>query len=100
MDSSSNIQVVRWPFRVLAMLFLFATLFVFLTTSYLGFFGGNLKMALIAIVILPLVALLGRLVGQIAIRGHVPSSPFWPFATGAVAFVWVVLFLVVVLIHV
>ena len=43
--------------------------------------------------------LLGRLVGYIALKGLVPSRPFWPFATGAVAFVWVVLFFVLVLYH-
>jgi len=97
LDKSRNGRIVRWPFRALATVFLFAALFVFFTASYLGFIAGNHKMALIAIVTLPLATLLSRLVGYIVLKGRVLSNPFWPFASGAVTLVWIVLFLLAVL---
>jgi hypothetical protein len=99
LDKASNGRAVRWPFRVLAAVLLAATLFGFFGAIYRGVNIGDLKGMLDAVVTFPLVTLLCRLAGYAVWKGRVLRNPFWPFASGTVTLIWIVLFLVIVLQH-
>jgi hypothetical protein len=89
-------QRVRWPFRILSVLLIAAALFAFFLLSYLAIVRHDLKAALFAISLLPIAAMLTRSGGGIVVFGRVIPSPTWPFASGLVAFVWVMLNLLVI----
>ena len=97
LDKNKGGRVVRWPFRILGAVLLAAALFVFFVSIFRGVTSGDPAGTLIATVTVPLVALLSRLVGYAVWKGRVLRNEFWPFASGAVAFVWVFVFLFVVL---
>ena len=99
LDKASNGRVVRWPFRVLAAALLAATLFGFFGTIYRGTNAGDLTDTFFAVVIFPQVALLSRLAGYAVWKGRVLRNPFWPFASGAVTIVWILMSLLIVLQH-
>jgi hypothetical protein len=48
------------------------------------------------VALLPIAALTIRSAGLAVLRGRVVAKPLWPFATGRVAFVWVMLAFLVV----
>lgn len=96
-DKNKDGHVVRWPFRVLGAVLLAATLFAFFGSVFRWVAVGDPEGMLIAVVMAPLVALLCRLGGYAVWKGRVLHNEFWPFASGAVAFVWVFVFLFVVL---
>jgi hypothetical protein len=99
LDKASNGRVVRWPFRALAAVLLAATLFGVFGTIYRGANAGDLKETLFVVVTFPQVALLIRLAGYAVWKGRVLRNPFWPFASGAVTFVWILMSSLIVLQH-
>ena len=97
LDKNKGGRIVRWPFRILGAILLASALFVFFVSIFRAVTAGDPAGTLIAIVMAPLVALLCRLGGYAVWKGRVLHNEFWPFASGAVAFVWVFVFLFVVL---
>ena len=91
LDRSPGARVVRWPFRLLAAVIVLCGLFATLTTTYAALRYTDLKAALFALSMLPIAVLVGRLGSYVAWKGRVLRSPLWPFASGSVAFVWVLL---------
>jgi hypothetical protein len=95
LDSSPGARVVHRPFRILAAMLLIAALIAFVGSSYLALKRHDLKFALFAVSFLPIAALLVRSAGNAVLFGRVVRTPLWPFASGRVASVWVVLMLFV-----
>ena len=95
-ERSGNGRIVRWPLRILGGLLLLASCIVQLGITYLAVIHKEMQAALFAVVALPIVSLVVRLVGYASWKGRVLERPLWPFASGSVAFVWAILFFIVV----
>jgi hypothetical protein len=95
LDKSNRGRVVRWPFRVLAALIVLGAAFAAWAAASAALRRGDLRAALYTVSFLPIVALVGRLGGYVVWKGHVLRNPYWPFASGSVASVWVLLALII-----
>ena len=89
-------RAVRWPFRLLAAVIVLAALFAALGSVYTAFRHKDPKAALFALALVPVAALIGRLGGYAVWNGSVVRNPFWPFASGLVAFAWVLITWIVI----
>ena len=96
LDKTNRGRAVRWPFRLLAAVIVLAALFAALGSAYAAFWHRDLRAALFTVSGLPVAALLGRLGGYAAWKGQVLRNPFWPFASGSVAFVWILIAWIVI----
>ena len=91
LDSVDGARVVRKPFRVLAALLVAAFCFAQIGVAYLAIARHDSKFQLIALALLPVAGLVLRSAGTACATGRVPRRPFWPFASGTVAFVWIMM---------
>jgi hypothetical protein len=96
LDKSNRGRAVRWPFRVLAALLVLAAVFALAGSAYTAFRRGDLRAALYTVTFLPIVALVVRLGGYAVWKGSVLRNPYWPFASGALASLWVLMGLIIV----
>lgn len=90
LDSVNGARIVSWPFRVLATFLLAACIFAWGGAAYQGFANGRPNGILHAVLLLPLIALLARTCGYAVLSGRVLRNPLWPFASGTVTSVWIV----------
>jgi hypothetical protein len=91
LDTVDGARVVRWPFRVLAALLVAAVCFAQISLAYLAIARNDSRSQLLALALLPITGLILRSAGAACATSRVPRRPFWPFASGTVAFVWVML---------
>jgi hypothetical protein len=82
-------SAIRWPFRLLALVIVAVALFVALGSAYIAFTRKDLRAALLALAAAPLAALIARLGVYAVWTGRVGADPYWPFASGSVAAVWI-----------
>jgi hypothetical protein len=87
--------VVRWPFRVLGAVLVVASISGLAGALYAAFVGYDIRLALFALAMLPTIALICRSTGFAVVAGRTPPSPFWPFASGKVAFIWILVALII-----
>jgi hypothetical protein len=93
LDKTNRGRAVRWPLAAVIML---AALFAALGSAYAVFWHRDLRAALFMVSGLPVAALLGRLGGYATWKGQVLRNPFWPFASGSVALLWLLMTWVIV----
>ena len=96
LDNVNGARIVSWPFRVLATFLVAFCLFVWGLAAYQGVANGKPNAILYAVLLLPLVALIARTGGYAVFSGRVLRNPLWPFASGTVTVVWIVIMGVVV----
>ena len=83
-------RIISWPFRVLGALLVLTVAGVVATALYGAFVDHHVRSAIFALASLPTSALIIRTVGGAVLSGRVPVSPLWPFPSGVVALVWIV----------
>ena len=83
-------RLVTWPFRALGAVLVLSCAGAVATSIYLTFADHQTQAALFTLALLPMSALVVRTVGLVALSGKVPIRPLWPFPSGVVAFVWIV----------
>lgn len=88
--------VVSWPIRVVGAVLFLLSVGAEAIALYTAFAHHQLRFALYSVALLPMVALIFRSVGYAVVHGRVPAMPLWPFASGKVAFAWVMTAFVVV----
>ncbi len=88
---SKRRSAIRWPFRVLALVFALAVIAAALGGAWMALRHQDLKAALLALAFAPLAALVGRLAVHALRTGRVTANPRWPFASGSVAVTWLLL---------
>jgi hypothetical protein len=96
LDKTNCGRAVRWPFRVLAALIVLGAAFAASAAAYAALRRGDIRAVLYTVSFLPIVALVARLGGYIVWKGYVLRNPYWPFASGSVASVWVLIALIIV----
>ncbi len=96
LDTVKGARLVRWPFRILAAGLVGAGVLVLALAIRGAIYNLRPNALLIAVVFLPLVALLIRTCGHAALSGHMLRNPLWPFASGFVAAAWIAIVTVVI----